>query len=142
MLSLNIFYKQVVTRIIVRSTPILLSLLLILSLLPTHNSGIAHLDGVDHEHEQVHRVEMFLTGLKLLKGFDDKGAVQELIVSTAVVQKGHEDHREVQILTRHGQLTGLAESERATDQRSGPLARKAGCNEYTIISSVTRPRTS
>jgi hypothetical protein len=51
---------------------------------------------------------MFLTGLKLLKGFDDKGAVQELIVSTAVVQKGHEDHREVQILTRHGQLTGLA----------------------------------
>lgn len=75
-----------------------------------HSTSYAHLAGPDHDHKVKHIVEIYLTGIKLLKSYNDKGAVQELAIITSVAQKEKHDEQFVNnIVLRTGTLGGFFE---------------------------------
>lgn len=77
------------------------TMIIVASLYP--NTSYAHPDGVD-EHNVLHRVEIYLTGIELLKDYDDKGAVQELVIVTNIKQKGHDEQFVSNAVTKTGTL--------------------------------------
>ncbi|RMF31358.1 MAG: hypothetical protein D6752_02335 [Candidatus Nitrosothermus koennekii] len=85
---------------------VMVTMIMLAALYP--NTSYAHLNGVD-EHKVLHRVEIYLTGIKLLKSYDDKGAVQELAIITSVAQKEHDKQFVNNVVLRTGTLGGFFE---------------------------------